>query len=227
MQRRMEKAIRVVFWPLAWSGTMSPSHGARERRVLLCAFLDHPVGQLVGGVPRKHSRFPPESVILRRIARFFFAPQRPFQAAAVNRDPKVVLNSSDASDGRQPRVGGAQGPHMLEDLGGQLVPFLGPTVLRQQATQATFLESSLSLIDGGARNAERGRHIDDRDSFHTVSAKHLVANLEKILRVEEWILFEQTVGNSVRVGVEGASSPQLRRFLVGLFPFRRPILRHG
>jgi hypothetical protein len=156
----------------------------------------------------------------------FFARQRPFHAAAVNRDPKVVLNGLDASDGRQPRVGGAQGPHILDDLGGQLVPILGPTVLGQQATQAAFLESSLSLIDGGARNAERGRHIDDRDSFHAVSAQHLVANLEKVLGVEEWILFEQTVGNSVGARVEGASSPQLRRFLVGLFPFWLPILRH-
>jgi hypothetical protein len=143
----------------------------------------------------------------------------------VNRDPKVSLNGLDASNGRQPRVG-AQGPHILDDLGGQLVPFLGATLLGQQATQAAFLESSLSLIDGGARNAERGRHIDDRRSFHAVSAKHLVANLEKIPGVEEWILFEQTVGNSVGVRVEGAGSPQFRRFLVGLFPFWRSILRH-
>ena len=144
----------------------------------------------------------------------------------MNRDPKVVLNGLDASGGRQPRVGGAQGPNILDDLGGQLVPFLGPAMLGQQATQAAFLESSLRLIDRGARNAERGRHIDDRDSFHAVSTQHLVANLEKILGVEERILFEQTVGNSVGARVEGAGSPQLRRLLVGLFPFWLPILRH-
>ena len=119
----------------------------------------------------------------------------------------------------KPGVGSSQGPHILDDLGGQLVPFLGPAVLGKQAAQAGLLECSLGLIDGGARNAKPGSHIDDRDSFHAVSAQHLVANLKKILGIEEWILFEQTVGNRVGARVEGASPLQLQRFLIGLFQF--------
>ena len=132
-----------------------------------------------------------------RIARFFFARQRPLQTAAVNRDPELFLNGLDAGDGRQAGLGSSQGLHVLDDLGGQLVPFFGSTVLGKQAAQASLLECGLSLIDGGARNAELGSDIDDRDSFHAVPAQHLVADLKKILGIEEWILFEQSVGNRV------------------------------
>ena len=126
--------------------------------------------------------------------------------------PNFSSNGLDAGDGRQAGVGSSQGPHILDDLGGQLVPLLGPTVLGKQPAQAGLLECSLGLIDGWARNAKLGGHIDDRDSLHAVSAQHLVANLEKILGIEEWILFEQSVGNSVGARVEGASPFQLQRF---------------
>ena len=70
------------------------------------------------------------------------------------------------------------------------MPFFGPAVLGKQTAQAGLLECRLGLIDRGAGNAKPGSHIDDRDSFHAVSAQHLVADLKKILGIEEWILFE-------------------------------------
>jgi hypothetical protein len=129
----------------------------------------------------------------------FFARQRSFQTAAVNRDTKLFSNRLDTGDSRQAGLGSSQGPHIVDDFGGQLVPLFGSTVLGKQPAQAGLLECSLGLIDGGARNAKLGSHIDDRDSLHAVSAQHLVANLEEILGVEKWILSEQSVGN--RIGV--------------------------
>ena len=125
----------------------------------------------------------------------FFARQRPLQTAAVNRDTEFVLNGLDTGDCSQAGLGSSQGQHIVDDFGGQLVPFFGSTVLGKQAAQAGLLECSLGLIDGGARNAKIGSHIDDRNSLHAVPAQHLVADLEKILGIEEWIFFEQRVGN--------------------------------
>jgi len=77
----------------------------------------------------------------------------------VNRDTELFLNGLDTGDGRQTGLGSSQGPHILDNLGGQLVPFFGPTGLGKQAAQTSLLECRLSLIDGGARNAELGSHI--------------------------------------------------------------------
>jgi hypothetical protein len=155
----------------------------------------------------------------------FFARQRPLQTAAVNRDTELFPNGPDTGDCRQAGLGSSQGHHIVDDFGGQLVPFFGPTVLGKQAAQACLLECGLGLIDGGARNAKLGSHIDDRDSLHAVPAQHLVADLEKILGIEEWILLEQSVGNRVGARVERASPFQLQRFLIGLFQFGHPIAR--
>jgi hypothetical protein len=141
----------------------------------------------------------------------------------VNRDAELFLNGLDTGDGRQVGLARSQRPHILDDLGGQLVPCFGPTVLGKQAAQTSLLEGSLGLIDGGARNAKPNSHIDDRDPLHAVSAQHLVADLEKIPGIEEWILFEQGVGNGVGVWIEGARPFQLQRFLVGPFQFGHPI----
>ena len=158
-------------------------------------------------------------MILRWAAPFFFAPQRPLQTPPVNGDVEPVLNRLEAGDGRQARLGRSQGLHILENRGGQLVPFFGPTVLGKQTDQAGVLECSLGLIDGGARHPKRGRHIDNRRALDAVSAQHFVADLEQILGIEKWILFEQSVGNRVGPRVEGASPFQLQCFLIGLFQF--------
>ena len=63
-----------------------------------------------------------------------------------------------------------------------------------------------------------GSHLDNRGFFHAVSAQHLVADLKKILGIEEWIFSEQRVGNRIGSRVEGAGSLQRQRFLIGLFP---------
>src|ERR1022692_1487822 len=98
-------------------------------------------------------------------------------------------------------------------------------MLGKQAAQAGFLECLLGLIDGGARHAKPGSHIDDRNSLHAVSAEHLVTDLKKILGIEEWILFEQTVGNRAGARVEGASPFQLQCFRIGLFQLGHLIVR--
>jgi hypothetical protein len=155
----------------------------------------------------------------------FFARQRPLQAPAVNRDPELFLNGLDTGDGRQIGLGSSQGPHILDDLGRELVPFFGPTVLGKQTAQASLLECRLRQIDGWARNAEFRSHFDNRDSFHAVPSYHLLADLKEILGIEEWILFEQSVRDRVGARLEGASPFQLQRFLVGLFQLGHPAAR--
>jgi hypothetical protein len=62
------------------------------------------------------------------------------------RNPELLLNGLDTGDRRQGWLGSSQGSHMLEDLGGQLVPLLGPALFRKQTAQATLLKSCLSLV---------------------------------------------------------------------------------
>ena len=68
----------------------------------------------------------------------------------MNRNPKLLLNGVNTGDGRQTRFASAKGPHILDDLGRKLVPFLGPTMLGKQAAQARLLEGRLGLIHRGA-----------------------------------------------------------------------------
>lgn len=143
----------------------------------------------------------------------------------MNRDPEPFLNGLDTGDGRQVRLGSSQCPYMLDDLGRQFVPCLGATVFWQQTAQASLLECRLSLINGGARNTELCSDIDDRDSVHGVLAEHLVADLKKIPGIEEWILFEQGIGDSIGVRVERTRLFQLERFLIGPFRFDHPAVR--
>jgi hypothetical protein len=125
----------------------------------------------------------------------FFARQGPLQTAAVNRDTELLLNSLNTSGSRQFGFDCSQSPHILDDLGGQLVTFFGSAMQGEQPAQAGFQKCCVGLIDSWARNAKLGSYIDDRDPLHVVPTQHLVANLKEIFGIEEWILFEESVGN--------------------------------
>jgi hypothetical protein len=175
-------------------GPMPLIHCARECRGLPPGPFFRLAGSLVAGVLRKLPRCPPGSTNLDSSGRFFFAPQCPLETASVHFDRKLFLNSLDTGDGRQTRIGCAQVAHKLDDLLGKLVSFLGSTTFWKQTTQASLFERQLSLVNGGTRNAEVGRYVDDRVPLDAVPTQHLVADLKKILGVEEWILVEQCVG---------------------------------
>jgi hypothetical protein len=95
------------------------------------------------------------------IARFFFARQRPLQTAAVNRDIELFLNGLDTGDCRQAGLCSSQGHHIVDDFGGQLVPFFGPAVLGKQATQAGLLESGSSALKICPQALQRSRSISN------------------------------------------------------------------
>ena len=152
----------------------------------------------------------------------FFAGQGALQTAAVHRKPKLFLNGLNTGDGRQARFGRSQAPYIFDDLGRQLVPFFGAPLLGQQAAQAGLLECGLGLVDRRSRDAKPGSHLDDRDPLDAVVAQHLVTNLEKIFRIEEWILLEQPVGNRIGMRVEGARPFQLHGFLIDFPGFGHP-----
>src|SRR5258708_26671239 len=161
----------------------------------------------------------PAREISSRLAEFFFARHRPFQAAAMNGDAELLLYGLDAFDGSQARRGSLQVPDVLDYFVGQLVPLLGAALLGQQARQATASECDLCLIEGWARDTEYRGDIDDRSAFDAVAPQHLVAHLQQVFGVEERALAEQSVGDGGGGRVEGAGAFELHQFLIGLFAF--------
>ena len=94
--------------------------------------------------------------------------------------------------------------HEGNDLGGDLVAILGTPPARQQTGEASRLQGALGLVEGRPGDAERRGSLADCNAVDLVAPHHLVAHLDQVLRVEEWIAGEQGVADGFGIGIEHA-----------------------
>jgi len=207
-------AVDCTRWPRPASHGAAKRRGRRQRQA--------------GPWGRRDERATPRKPPPLRLAEgtsdptgwFFFAPrQSPLETAPVEGNSIVFLDGSNALDGGQPRFCRPQACYVVENFGRHLVPTLWTTLTGQQAGQASPIEGCLCLIKGGPRDPKSGRRIENRHSFGAVPPQHLVTNLEKILGIEERVLFEQEIGHGFGVWIERAGALEFQRLLAGLSTF--------
>src|SRR5437867_2276827 len=90
----------------------------------------------------------------------------------------------------------------VDNLAGQLVRFLGSTLVWHQTSQAALFEGRLSLIERWSRETKCGCGLGNRTAFFLHTAKHLVLDLNKISHIEKLVGSEQFVGDIVWTRVE-------------------------
>jgi hypothetical protein len=73
----------------------------------------------------------------------------------------------------------------VDDLVGELVRFLGSTLLWHKACDATLLEGELGLIERWTREAKRRGRFGDRTAFFLDTTQHLVLDLNHVPSIEE------------------------------------------
>jgi len=124
----------------------------------------------------------------------------------VHGDTELLFDRLDAFADSETRGGELQVPDMLDDLPGKLVTFSGASLSGHQTGETGTFESRLDLIEGWARDGERGGHLDDGQALDAMASQHLVAYLEQISGVEERVLAKQGVGDGRGGGVESAGA---------------------
>src|SRR6266542_6047439 len=98
-------------------------------------------------------------------------------------------------------------PHP-EPLLDQLVRPPRPRPRRHQPRKPARLQRRLRLVEGGTREAERGRLPADRLPRQPHPPHHLVLDLHQVALVQERRLPERLVGDRLRPRVEAALRPQ-------------------
>ena len=91
------------------------------------------------------------------------------------------------------------------DLIGDLVGSMGPALGRQQPHQPGAREVGLRLVEGRAGDTESSDGIGNGQAFGGHTAKHLVAHLHQVVRVEELAADKGAVMDHLGMRVDGAA----------------------
>ena len=118
--------------------------------------------------------------------------------------------------GAQARFLCPQIPQMPGDLLGEFVRTPGTTLVGQESFQAFLLKVGLSLINGGARQAELTGSLRNRVAVLLERAQGFVFELHQILRIKEVGLLKEGMANPVGARVEGAAVLQGLAFGAGI-----------
>src|SRR5437879_159198 len=119
----------------------------------------------------------------------------------------------------------------VDDLAGQLVRFLGSTLVRHKPSQAALFEGRVGLIERWSRETKCGYRFGNGTAFFLHTAKHLVLDLNEIPHIEKLAGFEQLVGDIVWTRVECSLLAESLEFGIagrlfghGQVPAREPII---
>ena len=107
-------------------------------------------------------------------------------------------------------------------LGRDLVATFGAPRAREQTREPGRLQGILGFVKGWPGNAEGCGDLADGGAVDLMAPHHLVAHLDQVFRVEEWVAAEQDIADGVGMAVEDAILRQRLALLVP--PFCR--LRH-
>src|ERR1017187_5107016 len=117
---------------------------------------------------------------------FFWTPhQGALDTSWMNGDAVSLLDTGRQIGRTQGRIFLTYLTHKGEHIGGELVSFLGASLVWHQRRQASLLESNLRLIKGGPREPEGRRRPAYRLSLALDPAQHLVFDLDEISGIEE------------------------------------------
>ena len=137
-------------------------------------------------------------------------------------DAEVLLDRIETLRRRQLGVLGLEFGDEGHHLGRDLVAAFGAPLARQQTGKPGRLQGILGLVKGWPGNAEGRRDLADSDAVDPVTSHHLVAHLDQVFRVEEWVAGEQSIADGIGMAVEYAILRQ--RLALRIPPF---CLRHA
>src|SRR5271166_2250916 len=118
---------------------------------------------------------------------FFFARQRPLQAAPVHLDVEACLDRVETLRSRRLGACSFEIDHEGNDFGRYLVAALGTAPARQQTGEPSRLQRALGLVKRWPGDAEPRGGFADCNAVDLVAPHHLVTHLDQVLRIEEWI----------------------------------------
>ena len=98
---------------------------------------------------------------------------------------------------------------------------LGTPPARQQTDKSGRFQGIPGFVKGRPGNAEGGRDLADGGAVDLVTPHHLVAHLDQVSCIEEWVAGEQGIADGFGMAVEDALLRQ--RLALGVAPF---CLRH-
>ena len=133
----------------------------------------------------------------------------------MNRDPEALLDQTHQFLGGYRRLSVACFGDESHDLLGQLVRLFRAALVGHEAGESCLFEGRQGLIKRGPREAEGCRSAGHRLALALHAAKHLVLDLHEVARVEETVLEEQFVGDTLLARIQSSLLPQ--RLELGLF----------
>lgn len=132
-------------------------------------------------------------------------------------DSEPRFDRTDTMRSRQSRACGFEIGNEGNYLGGDLVAAPGTASARQQTSKTSRLQRVLGLVEGRPGDAELLGSIADCNAVDLVAPHHLVAHLDQVFGIEEWIAGEQVVAHGFGIGIEHAVLRQRFALRVWLF----------
>ena len=136
---------------------------------------------------------------------FFFLPrQMPFDRAPMHGHTKLLLNACDQfGDGQRWRCRAVLEDE-LQNGGREFVRSVRAALAGNQSREALLRNRLLGLVEHRTRQPERCCRLRDGSFVDLDAAKHLVLDLEQVVRIEELPGLEQRIRDSLRMRIEDA-----------------------
>jgi hypothetical protein len=119
-------------------------------------------------------------------------------------DAKAILDRIETFRCRQLGACGLEIDHEGNHLGRDLVAAFGTPPARQQTGEPGHLQGTPGLVEGWPGDAEDCGDLADGNAVGLVAPHHLVAHLDQVFRIEEWVAGEQGVADGFGMGIEYA-----------------------
>ena len=140
-------------------------------------------------------------------------------------DAEVLLDRVETLWRRQLRALGLEFGDVGNHLGRDLVAAFGTPLARQQTGKPGCLQGILGLVKGWSGDAEGRGNLADGGAIDLMAPHHLVAHLDQVFRVEEWVAAEQGIADGIGMAVEDAILRQRLALRVPPFCLRHVRLR--